>query len=319
MDKERWIYKMVKKETMKIALSDETILEAKIDCADHEAVGIVHIFHGMAEHMDRYERLVTLFNQQGYHVIRHNHRGHGKAINTLRGHFNSVDEVVHDAHEIKTTLQPTINETLPYIILGHSMGSIIARRYVQLYPNNADGLILTGTALFPKWKGYVNTIALKLVTLLTGKKRRLKWINHLVTGTFNKKFKPTRTPSDWISSDEHEVDIFIQDEYTGFFVSNQLVYSVMHHIMKTAQLKEIARMDPNLPILLIAGKADPFGDYGNGIRRLGKVLKRGGIKHITVQLYKQKRHEILFEKDKETVWRHMLDWMSRQIIKKKSE
>ncbi|UEX89275.1 alpha/beta hydrolase [Staphylococcus ratti] len=308
---------MAKKETMKMSLSDDTMLEVSVSRTDNEAVGIVHIFHGMAEHLERYNRLVTQLNQQGYHVICHNHRGHGKAINTLRGHFNSIEEVAQDAYEIKTTLQPTINKDLPYIVLGHSMGSIIARRFVQLYPNEVDGLILTGSALFSKWKGYPLVLGTKIISIVTGKKRRLKWMNQLMIGSFNKSFKPTRTLSDWISSDEHEVDLFIQDQYTGFLVSNQLIYSVMRTIMKSAQMKEIAKMNPNLPILLISGKADPFGENGKGIRRLGKTLKKGGIHHITVQLYKQKRHEILFEKDRETVWRHMLDWMSRQIIKKK--
>ncbi|PTG50740.1 lysophospholipase [Staphylococcus chromogenes] len=308
---------MVKKETMKMSLSDDTMLEVTIDRTSTDVVGIVHIFHGMAEHMDRYDRLVHQLNQQGYHVIRHNHRGHGKEINTLRGHFDSIEQVVKDAHEIKTTIQPTLNDKLPYIILGHSMGSIIARRYVQLYPKDMDGLILTGTGLFPQWKGTLLVFMLKIITLVTGKKRRLKWMNNLVIGSFNKGFKPTRTESDWISSDEHEVDVYVHYPYSGFLVSNQLIYSVMKTMMKTAQLNEISKMNSDLPILLISGKADPFGDNGKGIRRLGKILKKGGITHITVQLYKQKRHEILFEKDKETVWRHMLDWMSRQIIKKK--
>ena len=43
-------------------------------------------------------------------------------------------------------------------------------------------------------------------------------------------------------------------------------------------------MNEQLPILLISGKDDPFGDYGKGIRKLGKKFKRAGINHITVQI-----------------------------------
>lgn len=56
---------MVKSEAMKIAVMDGTMLEARVDQADFEAVGIVHIFHGMSEHMDRYAQLVEKLNQQG--------------------------------------------------------------------------------------------------------------------------------------------------------------------------------------------------------------------------------------------------------------
>ncbi|POY94519.1 alpha/beta hydrolase [Staphylococcus pseudintermedius] len=307
---------MVKSEAMKIAVTDGTMIEAKVDRTDYEAVGIVHIFHGMAEHMDRYVTLVDKLNQQGYHVIRHNHRGHGCDVDGIRGHFDSITQVVQDAFEIQSTLKAQFNPHLPLILIGHSMGSIIARQFVQTYPQAAQGLILSGTGYFPTWYYITNLPLLKIITLVCGKKRRMNWLNQMTTGRFNKNFKPTRTTSDWLSSDKSEVDHFIQDPHTGFLVSNQLIFSVLQTMMRTSRVKNIAGMNLELPILLISGKDDPFGANGKGIRRFGKILKRGGIHHITVQLYKNKRHEVLFEKDKETVWRHMLDWMSRQIIKK---
>lgn len=307
---------MVKSEAMKIAVTDGTMIEARVDRADFEAVGIVHIFHGMAEHMDRYVHLVEKLNQQGYHVIRHNHRGHGHDVDGVRGHFDSVQQVVQDAFEIQSTLKAQFDSHLPLILIGHSMGSIIARQFVQTFPQATQGLVLSGTGYFPTWYYSLVLPILKIVTLICGKKRRMQWLNHMTTGRFNKNFKPARTTSDWLSSDKAEVDQFIQDPHTGFLVSNQLIYSVLHTMMRTSRLKNIAKMNLDLPILLVSGKDDPFGGNGKGIRRLGKILKKGGVHHITVQLYKNKRHEVLFEKDKETVWRHMLDWMSRQIIKK---
>ncbi|WP_374757680.1 alpha/beta fold hydrolase [Staphylococcus sp. 17KM0847] len=306
----------MKHEAMKISMTDGTMLEAKIDRSDREAVGVVHIFHGMAEHMDRYTPLVHKLNAQGYHVLRHNHRGHGQDIDSIRGHFESIEQVVTDAYEVQTTLRPDIGSDLPYIVLGHSMGSIIARQFSQTYPDVLQGLILSGTGLFRRWQGYPVVVVLKLVTLLCGKQRKLNWVNHAVTGRFNKHFKPRRTSSDWISSNHQVVDAYIEDDYAGFKVSNQLVYSVTQHMMTTATLKNIKRMNKNIPVLLVSGKDDPFGEQGEGVRRLARLFKQGGIHHITVQLYPHKRHEVLFEHDHETVWKHMLDWMSRQIIQK---
>ncbi|MBA8761503.1 alpha/beta fold hydrolase [Staphylococcus coagulans] len=308
---------MVKSEAMKIAVTDGTILEVKVDRTDCEAVGVVHIFHGMAEHLERYNALVEKLNQQGYHVIRHNHRGHGIDIDSERGHYDSMIQVVKDAHEVQTTLKAQFDDTLPLIVLGHSMGSIIARQYVQIYPNDCQVLILSGTGLFPSFYRFTIVPLLKCIALICGKKRRMKWLNNVMTNSFNKKFKPLRTESDWISSNESEVDAYIADPYSGFLVSNQLIYSVVNTMMQTARIKNIEKMNPELPILLVSGKDDPFGNFGNAIRNLGKLLKKGGIEHITVQLYKNKRHEVLFENDKETVWKHMLEWMSRQIIKKR--
>lgn len=69
----------------------------------------------MAEHMDRYEALVQSLTQQGYDVIRHNHRGHGMEINEdERGHFDDMNIVVQDAYEIAQTLH---SDKKTYLIL----------------------------------------------------------------------------------------------------------------------------------------------------------------------------------------------------------
>lgn len=86
--------------------------------------------------------------------------------------------------------------------------------------------------------------------------------------------------------------------------------------MRTANDGQLKKMNSQLPILLISGKEDPFGDYGKGVRNLGKKFKAAGIKHITVQLYAHRRHEILFEEDEQMIWNHMFDWIQKQILNK---
>ena len=233
----------------KITVEDGTTLEVKVDKANIATYGIIHIFHGMAEHMDRYETLVNALTHQGYDVIRHNHRGHGKEIDEKeRGHYDSMNQVVQ----------------------GHSMGSIIARLFVETYPNFANGLILTGTGQYPKWKGIPARISLKLISIFTGKRNRLKWVNQLVYKSFNKKIDQPRTESDWLSSQSTEVDKFVNDEYTGFLVSNQLIYETVKHMTRTANYTQLKKMNKQLPILMISGKNDPFGEYGRGVKSLAR-------------------------------------------------
>ncbi|WP_409323753.1 alpha/beta hydrolase [Staphylococcus caprae] len=303
----------------KITVEDGTMIEVKVDKAKKSTIGIVHLFHGMAEHMDRYDELVYALNLQGYDVLRHNHRGHGKDIDEVeRGHFDNMSQIVDDAYEIVETLYGS-QLSIPYIVLGHSMGSIIARLFVVRYPEFANGLILTGTGMFPKWKGIPATFALKLITVILGKRRRVKWVNNLVNKSFNKRIENPETESDWISTKRDEVDKFVQDEYCGFRVSNQLIYQTVKYMMLTTERKSLEKLNKHLPILLISGKEDPFGDYGKGIRQLGKLYKKSGINHVTVQLYKNKRHEILFEDDYQMTWQHMFEWIEKQILKKNKE
>ncbi|PWG67523.1 lysophospholipase, partial [Enterobacter mori] len=75
---------------------------------------------------------------------------------------------------------------IPYIMIGHSMGSIVGRIFAQKYPDAAQGLILTGTIQYPIYLGVPLRILLKVIMLLTGKTRRLKWANQLMYKTFNK-------------------------------------------------------------------------------------------------------------------------------------
>ena len=107
----------------KITVEDGTTLEVKVDKANIATYGIIHIFHGMAEHMDRYETLVNALTHQGYDVIRHNHRGHGKEIDEKeRGHYDSMNQVVQDAFEIAQTLYDS-EKGLPYICLLYTSPS----------------------------------------------------------------------------------------------------------------------------------------------------------------------------------------------------
>lgn len=299
---------------LNITVADGTMIPVKLDKARKTTIGVIHIFHGMAEHMDRYDALVMSLNQQGYDVIRHNHRGHGPTTNQEDlGHIDSFEQVADDAFEIAQTLC-TNHEGLPYIIIGHSMGSIIARLFVTKYLDAANGLILSGTGYYSKVTGYTIASILKIITLLFGKSKRLKWVNNLMYKSLNKKITNPKTVSDWISSDEQYVKKYINDEYTGFLVSNQLIYETVSNINKLNKQKYIQKMNKAMPILMISGKDDPLGNYGKGIHRLGKLFKQGRINHVTIQIYKNKRHEILFEREHETIWQHMYDWIQKQIL-----
>ncbi|MDT3978047.1 alpha/beta fold hydrolase, partial [Staphylococcus saprophyticus] len=153
----------------KITVADGTMIEVKLNKAKKTTIGVVHILHGMAEHMDRYDQLVESLNQQGYDVLRHNHRGHGKDINEdERGQIDDLSQVAEDAYEIAETVCSHYLH-IPYIIIGHSMGSIVGRIFAQRYPDAAQGMILTGTTQYPTFLNISICTLLKIITLVLGK------------------------------------------------------------------------------------------------------------------------------------------------------
>ncbi|MCU5746782.1 alpha/beta hydrolase [Staphylococcus sp. SQ8-PEA] len=301
-----------------IRVSDGTQLEVQIDKAKIQTLGVIHIFHGMAEHFKRYNHLVKSLNEQGFDVIRHHHRGHGYDIaEEDRGHISSFKQVSEDAYEIIETLKGGYDDQLPYIILGHSMGSLIARTFANRHSRLIDGLILTGTPQLNPWLTRINLVFLKIITFIFGKKRCMQWLNNMIQKSFMKKIKNNSQPHSWLSSNAEEVQKYNEDPHSGFLVSNQLIYGMSAAMNQSVKIKNLKGIKSSLPILLINGKEDPVNKYGQGVRFLGKRLKRAGVEHVTVHMYKYRRHEILFEEGYENVWQHMLNWIDKRILRRR--
>ena len=117
-------------------------------------VCIVQIVHGMAEHISRYEAFATYLANKGILVVGDDHLGHGKTVNSGEpyGYFCKEDAatvLVRDEHRLKKMMQEQY-VGIPYIILGHSMGSYITRNYLMRYGSGIDGAILLGTGMQPK-------------------------------------------------------------------------------------------------------------------------------------------------------------------------
>ncbi len=339
---------MMTEKQFKLTVQDNTNIEVKVNFTDVDSKGIIHIFHGMAEHMERYDKLAHALSKHGFDVIRHNHRGHGINIDestrghydklahalskhgfdvirhnhrghginideSTRGHYDDMKRVIGDAFEVAQTVRGNVDK--PYIIIGHSMGSVIARLFVETYPQYVDGLILSGTGMYSLWKGLPTVKVLQLITKIYGAEKRVEWVNQLVSNSFNKKIRPLRTQSDWISSNPIEVDNFIKDPYSGFNVSNQLLYQTAYYMLHTSQLKNMKMLNHAMPILLVSGYDDPLGDYGKGILKLANIYRKAGIKNVKVNLYHHKRHEVLFEKDHDKIWEDLFKWLN-QFYKK---
>lgn len=98
--------------------------------------GILQIIHGMQEHMERYDEFASFMCDNGFIVVGNDHLGHGLTVLSEElGYFakdNADVIVVRDVHRLKKMTEGEY-PGLPYFILGHSMGSFIARKYLTMY------------------------------------------------------------------------------------------------------------------------------------------------------------------------------------------
>lgn len=277
-------------------------------------IGNFHILHGMAEHGGRYEAFAKSLVDQGYFVTVHDHRGHGKTseLNGQLGFFGEEDgfqRVVDDVFDIihHYNVDPQNREI---VLFGHSMGSFIARRFIQLYSGLIDKCILCGTGATTTLHQIGNALARSLC-VLKGKEMPSQVMNDLSFNSFSRSVLNPRTIYDWLCSNEEEVEKYIQDPYCGFVPTNQFFVDLTEGLLLINQKEEIKNIRKDLPILLISGSEDPVGSKGSGVFKVAKEMNEAGLTDVVVYLFEGMRHEILKEMNREHVYSVMTRWLNR--------
>lgn len=278
---------------------------------------IVQISHGMSEYVDRYDRLATFLAQRGILVIGNDHLGHGETAKDRDelGYFPTKDlskTVVDDLYKVTKTIRARYPD-LPFFLLGHSMGSFMARRYLMTYGRQLDGMILMGTGSQPPAVLKAARAAADSLSLVKGERHRSKMMLNLAFGTYNKRIKPVRTEYDWLSRDTASVDAYMADPYCGFmFTLNG--YKVLFDVLSFIQdAKNIRRLPADVPVFFVAGTDDPVGHYGEDVKTISRTYREAGMKHVDIKLYPGDRHELLNEVDYEQVQEDLLSFIEAQL------
>ncbi len=275
-----------------------------------KAKAVVQLIHGMCEYAERYAPFAQFLNEHGYIVCADDHLGHGKTAKTEAdlGYFNDQRDyniVVEDIHELKLTVQKQTGE-LPWLVLGHSMGSFFCRKYISVYGDEFVGAVIMGTGF--KSSITLNTAlsAVKASARSHGWRYRSNTIKKLAFGSYNKKFRPARTGNDWLSKNPQNVDAYENDPLCGFDFTNN-GYFILFSIIKQACSKPVINAVPkNLPVYFVAGALDPVGDYGKGVIRAVNKFHKAGVKSVSLTLYEDSRHEILNDDCKQQVQKDLL-------------
>ncbi len=277
-----------------------------------EVKAVVQILHGMAEHIDRYEGLAKALTDQGYAVAGHSHKGHGRTCgqNEL-GFFYEQDgwnRNVENAHFVSALIREQF-EGKKFVLLGHSMGSFMAREYAIRYSNELDGLVLCGTGSPP----FMSIFMGKLLAQLSPLKKPAHLVDKIAFVSYNTPFKPNRTKFDWLSRDEKEVDKYIEDELCGFCFTGGAFRDFFGGLMALSKLDRLNSMNKFMPVYFISGDCDPVGGMGKGVVKAYEQFKNVGIQDVTIQLYKGARHELFNETNKQEVMMDLIDWLHQKI------
>lgn len=272
----------------------------------------VHIVHGLAEHSRRYEQFATYLQSEGYKVTLHDQRGHGKTAGNdgygYIGESATFDQLVDDTFEVIQSYR--LDEPkIPLTLIGHSMGSFVARRYIQLYGSTLDLVILSGTGANTELTAHA-AIALAAYREAKYPKQPDELLNGMVFGNYSKKF-PGESEFAWLSRDAESVSDYEQDDACGFVPTAQM-FRVLLEGMNSLETPEFLLNIPDeLPILVLSGTDDLVGDRAKGVWKVAKQFDRANQHHVTVQLYEGGRHEMLQETNRKYVYKMIVEWMKR--------
>lgn len=282
---------------------------------DGEIIGILQIAHGMLEFIERYDEFARFMNEQGILVVGNDHLGHGASICSTRdyGYFaekNGNKVLLSDMRELQRITQEKY-PGLPYFLLGHSMGSFLARQYIYMHGTWLDGAVICGTAWHPRLETAGGMLLCQLIGRLKGWRHRSRTMTRIVMGSFNKKFEPCRTPEDWISRDEAVVDKYRSDQRTRFTFTVNAYYNMLYSLHCLTDRRNLVKVPRDLPVFLIAGENDPVGNSGLGVKRAAVSLRNAGVKQVECKLYPNDRHEILNEPDRYVVYKDVWNWICK--------
>ncbi|MFU0800998.1 MAG: alpha/beta hydrolase [Xylanivirga thermophila] len=286
---------------------------------DRQGKAVVQIAHGMAETAGRYESFAKSLTDDGYIVYANDHRGHGKTAKSLDevGYIgpDGFNRMVLDMKELTKFIRNVENPNFPLFLFGHSMGSFLSQRYISLYGKDIQGVILSGTSCNP---GPIVNIGIRMAQKemdKNGPKAKSPRLNDMSFGGYNKKFSPNRTDFDWLSRDENEVDKYIKDPYCGGIFTTSFYYDFLSGMKEIFKKENMGNVPKDLPIYIFGGDKDPVGKMGKGVPKLVKAYKGLGIKDVSYKLYKDGRHEMLNEINRDEVVRDILVWLASHMEK----
>lgn len=271
---------------------------------------VVQISHGMCEYFMRYRPLAEYLTALGYAVCGNDHTGHGESApdSAALGLTGGVDAMVGDLHTLTGLLREKF-PGVPLVLLGHSMGSFLARLYGEIYPDAVDGLVIVGTGGPDNPTGLGKTLA-KLTAGLRGKAHRSALITEIAFGSYNKGLAAEKGKKAWLSRDTAVVDAYAEDKFCNYTFTAKGYYDLFDMIGRVSRKEWAQKLPSTLPVLMLSGEKDPVGSYGKGVKKIYERLLAAGLCDVTLRLYPEMRHEVFNELEKETVFADLAAWLS---------
>ena len=279
--------------------------------SDNNISAVVQISHGMMDYVGRYKGMAEAFCAEGIALCGHDHLGHGDSVKTPDdyGFFaskNGYRYVIDDVKRMNDLIRKEF-PGVPVVLLGHSMGSFIARLYAVDYTDSIDGLIIHGTAGPNPILG-AGKLIVKLLRAVKGERHRSKFVCSLADGGYNKGFDPAEGDGAWLTRDPSMVADRAHNPKNDFIFTLAAYEDLFTFLGECNADGWFKAFPKELPTLVVSGENDPVGDFGKGVRLVYDNLKENGAS-VSLKLYPEARHELFMETNREEVFADLITWI----------
>lgn len=283
---------------------------------------LIQIAHGMVEHRGKYAYIANKLMEMGYIVAINDHRGHGDSIGgeIYLGEMgeNGFDMAVEDMHALSLILKERFKPR-KFILIGHSMGSLLSRRFLQKHESSLDMLILCGSPslnpLIP-----LGILVLKILRFFKINTIAQSLAHRLSFLSFNRKYDKFDTLDNgkksgalWINRDIDELKKHISDKKCRFIFSVNSFINLLLGLKAVFSKYPNEIKKPNLPILFVSGEDDACGQFGKGVLNALKHIHNEGYQNAKMILYAGARHELFLELNKDEVISDIISWVESRL------
>ncbi len=281
--------------------------------------GIIVILHGMSECQEIYDKFAKFLASLNFGVVTYDQLGHGESILTKdeQGFFGNEQGNQFLIEDVAQVMKRLKKYAIPIFLFGHSMGSLVARVYAsKIVKKQISGLILCGT-IGPQWAIDGAIQFAQYLIDQKGPRYRSRKLNELVIMVSNFKFGEMEYKLEWATKDKEYIKKVKEDERMNF-VFTAKGFKDVFLLEKLANQKECAENTPkDLPILLISGKDDVLGEYGEGPKRVEQMYKKAGVKDVSLILYENARHNLMQDIEHKLAFKDVANWMEAVILAEK--
>lgn len=295
-------------------ITDVAYYVFKPKCGEIKA--IIQLCHGMCEYILRYEPLARALCSKGFILCGNDHLGHGYTAETEEDLGFTAEGgggafLVKDAHSL-TEIVKADYPHLPVVLMGHSMGSFVARLYMEHFSDDIAAAIIVGTG-GPESPAALGKKLAQIVIVKDGERARSALLDKLAFGSYNKKFKKETVPHAWLTRNEEVRLRYAEDKFCNYKFTARGFYDLFDMLDAVSAKSWAKSIRSDLPILIMSGDKDPVGNYGKGVKKVYDRLAEAGVEDVTLRLYVDCRHELFNETNKEVVIKNTVDWIEEKL------